>query len=84
MFKQHGKIWPEKYVNLRMSYVSSDAKVWVWETYDGRNNRNDHTKAVVRVSFDDAGGYLIVLEATNCADYEDVKSRREQDGENER
>lgn len=58
--------------------------MWVWGTYDGRNDWNNHAKVVVRISFNDAGGYLIVLKATDCTDYEYVESRREKDGENER
>lgn len=84
MFKEHSEIWPEKYVDLRISCVSSSAEVQVRRTYDGRDNRKNRAEIVVRVWFNDTGGYLIVLEATNCAGDKDVKPRREEDGEYER
>lgn len=58
-------------------------KVWMRATYSGRNNWDNHPKVVVRVSFDDASGYSMILEATDRLDYEYVKPRREEDGEDE-
>lgn len=53
-------------------------------TYDCSDNGDNRPKVVVRVSFNEAGGYLAIFETTNCSNREDVESRREHDGEYER